>query len=624
MSVSLAKFHYQLKFIGLWFVYSLSIIISINLAYQLRFDFEIPANFQNESWQVLIWLLPLRIVCLYYFGQMTGILRFFSMHDLTRLFAAIVIPSLLMSFIWLIDDFPFNPPRSIIAGEFLLNCFFIGGFRIGVRYVYENQFRNKDKLANLSRTGIIGAGNTGAMLLKEMRGTLKDKMFPVVFIDDAVDKIGMSLEGVRVVGPIKNLSKIIKDFELDTLLIAMPSADHSKIKFITQIGNQKKVDVKIVPRMGAVATGTISLNSVRNVEIEDLLNRDSVVIEDLHIDDLIHGKTVLVTGAGGSIGSELCRQILCHHPEKLVIVDQCEVLLFTIEQEFKNYNLTNVHAIVADVCDEAHMKRVFKEHSPDLVYHAAAHKHVPLMEAQPQEAIKNNAWGTYLLGKISSEFKVERFTLVSTDKAINPTSAMGASKRLAELMIKTLYNLDGNQTIYAAVRFGNVLGSSGSVIPTFRKQIAEGGPVTVTHPDMTRYFMTIPEAVSLVIQASYYAEGNDIFVLDMGQPVKIYDLARQMIHLSGLTEEDIKIVFTGLRPGEKMYEEIQHEGEAFVPTGHSKIFRFQDAKSIIPSDFVENVRSLLPEYNNELRGRDVKQKVKEFIPEYTPFQRMKA
>lgn len=620
MTLTNGKNYYRIKFLGLLFIYSISIVLSMLMAYQLRFDFSVPDNFVSSQWKVIAWLLPTKLLCLYKFGQLTGILRFFSMHDLTRLFVALVIPTLIMVLFWLLGDFSFNPPRSIIAGDFLLSCFFIGGFRIAVRYVYENQFLSRENVTSLSRTGIIGAGDIGAIILKEMRGKLKEKMFPVVFIDDAMDKIGMSLDGVRVVGPISNLEKIIDEYELDALLIAMPNADRSKIEFITQIGNHKKLNVKIVPRLGAIASGVISLNSVRNVQIEDLLNRDAVVIEDLHIDDLIYNKVVLVTGAGGSIGSELCRQVICHHPEKIIILDQCEVLLFQIEQEFAQYNLNNIIPIVADVCDKERIDAVFSEYKPDIIYHAAAHKHVPLMEAQPAEALKNNTWGTYTLAKAASKFKAERFTLISTDKAINPTSAMGATKRLAELVIKKLYHEEGNETLFAAVRFGNVLGSSGSVIPTFRKQISEGGPITVTHPDMTRFFMTIPEAVSLVIQASYYSEGSDIFVLDMGEPVKIYDLAKQMISLSGLTEADIKIVFSGLRPGEKMYEEIQHSGEDFVPTGHCKIFRFMDGMNTLEMDLISMIKAELPSSKPLARRRDTILSIKNMIPEYTPYK----
>jgi FlaA1/EpsC-like NDP-sugar epimerase len=382
--------------------------------------------------------------------------------------------------------------------------------------------------------------------------------------------------------------------------------------------NDFRLKFEIVPSYAQLITGQVQISQIRPVEIQDLLGRDPVNLSTEKINDLVKGKVVMVTGAGGSIGSELCRQLTGYHPLRLLLVERCEGQMFQIEQELLNLGCgSQIVPLVADILDDKRLRSIFECFRPQLIFHAAAHKHVPMMEHQPFEAFRNNTIGTQELAKLSGEFGVERFILISTDKAINPTSAMGAAKRLAELYVQALQRPDGTSTKFMAVRFGNVLGSSGSVIPTFKKQIAAGGPVTVTHPEVTRYFMTVSEAVGLVLQSATQSQGGEIFVLDMGKSMKIVDVARQLIELSGLKPDiDIEIIFTGLRPGEKLFEETRHNTENMVPTDHPKIMRFVGEP--LP---LESLRQGLLNIREKAAGMDanqVKLEIQKLIPEYKP------
>ena len=418
---------------------------------------------------------------------------------------------------------------------------------------------------------IIGAGQAGAMLLKEINTSAYTHYNVICFIDDDKRKHGRYLSGVKIAGDRNDIVRLAEEYRIERIIVAMPSADNKVIRDILNICAQTGCKLKKIPGIYQLVDGNVTVNDIKNVEIEDLLGREQIKVDLDEIMGYVKNKTVLVTGGGGSIGSELCRQIAGHNPKQLVIVDIYENNAYDIQQELiKKYSELDLVVLIASVRNTHRMNQIFAKYRPDIVYHAAAHKHVPLMEASPNEAIKNNVFGTYKTALAAAKYKTKKFVLISTDKAVNPTNIMGASKRICEMIIQML-NKDYPDTNFVAVRFGNVLGSNGSVIPLFKRQIKEGGPVTVTDPKIIRYFMTIPEAVSLVLQAGVYAKGGEIFVLDMGEPVKILDLAKNLIRLSGYTEDEIEIKFTGLRPGEKLYEELLMSEEGLQDTKNSLI-----------------------------------------------------
>ena len=420
------------------------------------------------------------------------------------------------------------------------------------------------------RAMIIGGGNAGAALIREIQTTDKIAYNPVCVIDDDESKVGKRINNVKIVGTTAEIKKLAEKYSIEEILIAIPSAKKAEVKRIYEICKTTDCKVKTLPGIYQIVSGEASVASLREVQITDLLGREQIQVNLDEIMGYIEGQTVLVTGGGGSIGSELCRQIATHNPKQLIILDIYENNAYDIEQELKRkYPSLNLLALIASVRDKGKMRDVFVKYRPDIVFNAAAHKHVPLMETSPNEAVKNNVFGTLNVARCADEFGVKVFVQISTDKAVNPTNIMGATKRICEMIIQTI-GRNSKNTKFVAVRFGNVLGSNGSVIPLFERQIAEGGPVTVTHKDIIRYFMTIPEAVSLVLQAGAYAQGGQIFVLDMGEPVRIYDLAYNLIKLSGLEPDvDIEIKCTGLRPGEKLYEErlMDEEGMQTTPNG---------------------------------------------------------
>jgi FlaA1/EpsC-like NDP-sugar epimerase len=442
---------------------------------------------------------------------------------------------------------------------------------------------------------------------------------PVAFFDDDPQKWRSQMHGVPVLGPPEMLKDTNFKLDLDEVIMAIPSATAKRVGEIVHLLQSVHLKFETVPSLDQLTTGKVRVSQLRPVEIQDLLQREPVQLEAENIRQLIKDRVVVVTGAGGSIGSELCRQIADYNPRTLLMLDQSEVQLFQIEQELLGRgNGGIVMPIIANILDESRLRYVFARFKPDLVFHAAAHKHVPMMESQPGEALKNNALGTARLAAAAIEHGVSRFVLISTDKAINPTSVMGASKRTAEIFLQALSAAHPGGTKLMAVRFGNVLGSSGSVIPVFTRQIASGGPVTVTHPDVTRYFMTIPEAVGLVLQAAQMGAGGEIFVLDMGRPVKIVDLARQLIELSGLRpDEDIEIRFTGLRPGEKLFEELSYSAENHQPTAHPKIMRFvSEARPL--AEVQAAIEDLVAQAQTMERNQ-LKLRLKLVVPEYTPY-----
>jgi FlaA1/EpsC-like NDP-sugar epimerase len=603
-------------------LYVVVLTIAFWAAYQLRFDFELGPMYRNQLEAHWAWVVLLKICILAVFGQFSGLLSYFSIPDLRRLVYANVVSSLVLFGVRLFGTgiYPAPPPRGVILSDLLLSVLGLSLLRITFRVVRERFLSpNLRPHGQKKRVAIIGAGDVGASLVKELFAKRGLGLQPVAFFDDDKAKWKMRVHDVPVVGSPELLLDQKLNLQLDEAIIAMPTAAPKRIGEIIKLLQRAHLKFETVPSMDQLATGQVKVSQLRNVEIQDLLGREPVKLETENIRNLLHGRVVMVTGAGGSIGSELCRQIATFSPERLLLVEQSEVQIFQIEQELieRGYSGT-ILPLVADVLDEARIRYILKRFQPAVLFHAAAHKHVPMMESQPSEAVKNNSFATALLAELALETNVDRFVLISTDKAINPTNVMGATKRLAEIYLQALAAANGGKTKFMAVRFGNVLGSSGSVIPIFKKQIAAGGPVKVTHPDVTRYFMTIPEAAGLVLQSAAQGSGGEIFVLDMGNPVKIVDLARQLIELSGLRpDEDIDIEFVGLRPGEKLFEELSHTGENITETNHPKIMRF------VSDPFpLEQVRNHFADLRHDLHTAEptqLKALIKAAVPEYKPY-----
>ena len=453
-----------------------------------------------------------------------------------------------------------------ITWQFLIVCWLllvisIGGVRLSMR-VFREFFADSSVMENAKPTLIVGAGAAGTLLVRQMLMHPAMRMDPIAFVDDDPEKLRKDIYGVRILGAIKDIERIVDTMGITKVVIAMPSLPIKKLNEVYDVARKTGAECVILPNIDDVMSGNLHVQQLRNVEIEDLLGRDPVQLDQTMIEKQLRGKKILVTGAGGSIGSEICRQVAKFKPKEIVILGHGENSIYQLNMELvgKYSQHFTITPVIADVQDRKRIFEVMDKYKPDVVYHAAAHKHVPLMELNPREAVKNNILGTRNVAEAASHARVKAFVMVSTDKAVNPPNIMGATKRLCEMIVQDMATRS-EYTKFVAVRFGNVLGSRGSVIPLFKKQIAEGGPITVTHPDIVRYFMTIPEAAQLVIQAGALARGGEIFVLDMGQPVKIVDLAKNLIRLSGYDEGDIEIKFTGLRPGEKMYEELLNEGE---------------------------------------------------------------
>jgi FlaA1/EpsC-like NDP-sugar epimerase len=480
-----------------------------------------------------------------------------SIGELKQIFKAITFSIIVTAIVQQIINHDIYVRILVIA--WMLHLLLIGGSRFVWR-MFRDTYITKD--TNKKRTLIIGAGSAGTMVVRQLQHNREADLFPIAFVDDDKNKQKLEIYNVPVVGMTNNIKEIVEDNDIEYIIIAIPSLNRKQINEIFEKCRKTKAKTQIVPMLEDLLDGKVSVNEVRDVQVEDLLGREPIQLDDAGIGEKITGKTILVTGAGGSIGSEICRQIMKYKPAKIVLLGHGENSIYNIEMEMRvTYKDTvEVTTEIADVQDRHKIFEIMKKHQPYIVYHAAAHKHVPLMERNPEEAVKNNIFGTKNVAEAADTFKVNTFVMVSTDKAVNPPNVMGATKRFAEMLVQHLAAVSTN-TRFVAVRFGNVLGSRGSVIPLFKKQIQKGGPVTVTHPDMIRYFMTIPEASRLVIQAGTLAKGGELFVLDMGDPVKIVDLAKNLITLSGYSIEEIGIEFTGLRPGEKMYEELLNEGE---------------------------------------------------------------
>ncbi|OMF21216.1 nucleoside-diphosphate sugar epimerase/dehydratase [Paenibacillus sp. FSL H8-0259] len=505
---------------------------------------------------------------LIYFGLYRRMWQYASIGEIVSILKAIVFGAIIaygISLIILPARVPFGVEVRVMETTLVL----VGGIRFLWRFLRKERMNDKDTETHAL---IVGAGDCGMLIAKEMMGPSFAHTKLVGFIDDSPNKHHMSILGLPVLGNRYDLPRLVKEKNIHEIIIAMPSVSRTEISEIINLAKTTGAKLKIIPALNDLIAGKISVKKLRDVSVEDLLGREPIVADMNSILGYVHNKTVLVTGAGGSIGSELCRQISPFAPDKLLILGHGENSIYTIEMELrKNFPYLNIVTIIADVQDRARLMDVFQSYKPHVVFHAAAHKHVPLMERNPSEAIKNNVFGTRNVADCADKYGTERFVMISSDKAVNPTSVMGATKRIAEMYVQSLNT--SSHTKFSAVRFGNVLGSRGSVIPAFKKQIAAGGPVTVTHPEMVRYFMTIPEAVQLVIQSGSFAKGGEVFVLDMGEPVKILNLAEDLITLSGYEPyTDIDITFSGIREGEKLYEELLTDEENLGSTQHDRIF----------------------------------------------------
>ena len=613
-----SKFSKTVRQSYLFIGYAAGLVISLWLAFQLRFDFNVAQEYFVHIGWILLAVVVIKLLLLLAFGQFGSLLSYFGFHDLGKILGVCATAAAFSLVAWAAAGVPYSPPRAVILTDFLISFLYLCGFRLSLRLIREGYFERTQTKQTHRRVVVIGAGDVGATLVRDFQIRRGLGINPVAFFDDEPRKWGTSIHGVTVEGSPSDLPDYLVRRNIDEVIIAMPSASSRRLREIVALLNRLHLRFEIVPSYEQLRTGKVRVSQVRPVEIEDLLGRSQIDLQTDRIRDLVRDRVVLVTGAGGSIGSELCRQIAGLGPRQLLLVERSEFLLFQIEQELRGMGHdSGFLPLVADVLDPIRMDGIMRRYSPVVVFHAAAHKHVPMMEHQPAEAFRNNSIGTRQLAELALRHKVDRFILISTDKAINPTNVMGATKRIAELYLQALQKHGGGTTKFMAVRFGNVLGSSGSVIPTFKKQIAAGGPITVTHPDVTRYFMTVNEAVGLVLQSATLGMGGEIFVLDMGTPIKIVDVARQLIELSGLTPDtDIEIRFTGLRPGEKLYEELNHVTENHTATEHAKIMRFlgeaQEIGTLAAT--MDDLFLKAP----ALPAEEIKLGLKKIVPEYLP------
>lgn len=593
-----------------------AVMASSALSLYVRYEFsfrDIDPIFWKAIQDGYIINILVMLVIFYIFRLYNSVWRYASDTELVNVVIAVTICAAMEPVIyWLLDT---RVPKSFPFFYAFFMAIFTGGVRFSYRFLrmVQNRRLSHYKAPERQNYMIVGAGASGNAILQEIQSSKYLSMHVACFIDDNPGCQGKYLRGVPIVGGREKIAESVEKYDIDEIIIAIPSANRSALRPLIEICKETSCRIQILPGMYQIIKGDVNVSNLREVQIEDLLGRDPIEVNVDEIIDYVQDKTVLVTGGGGSIGSELCRQIARHNPKCLIIVDIYENNAYDIQQELKQSQPElDLVVLVASVRNTLRMDEIFRKYRPDIVYHAAAHKHVPLMEDSPNEAIKNNVLGTLKVATAADRYGVGKFVMISTDKAVNPTNIMGASKRICEMVIQNMNRK--SQTEYVAVRFGNVLGSNGSVVPLFKKQIEQGGPVTVTHPDIIRYFMTIPEAVSLVLQAGAYAKGGEIFVLDMGEPVKILDLAKNMIKLSGYrVDEDIKIEFTGLRPGEKMYEELLMREEGLKETANRMIYI---GKPIEYDDelFEKQLERLQEASVNE--AQNIRELVQEIVPGY--------
>ena len=587
-----------------------TLIVSLSpyLALLIRFDGSLDSHYLAAIQQFGAILLPCSLVSMYIFGLYQRLWRYAGIDELLSITGAVLAATLIAAVIML--NIGLMMPRSIYFLVAILNLLLIGISRLALRLVQQVRASQHNEQR---RTLIYGAGDSGAMIARELLQRYRDTRTLVGFVDDDHEKKDLRLFNARVLGAAADLPRVLTEQRIDEVLISDSKLDGRQLKDVVRTCRMLDCIVKTVPGINESLDSKVSLQKLRDIELEDLLRRDPIKLDLHEIVAKLKGKRVLVTGAGGSIGSEICRQVASHEPECLVLLGKGENSIYEIHQELKvRYPQLKLEPVIADINQSSYLRKIFQQVMPQIVFHAAAHKHVPLMEAQPEQAVRNNIFGTYNVAKVAQDFSVERFVLLSTDKAVNPTSIMGATKRMAELLLQQLGK--NGTTQFMAVRFGNVLGSRGSVVPLFKRQIAAGGPITITHPEMKRYFMTIPEAVQLVLEAVSIAKGGEVFVFDMGEPVKILDMACELIYLSGLVPyKDIAIEFTGMRPGEKLFEELLTAEEGTRSTKHEKIF----IANIKQMD-VEHFKNIIGELDIAEDGAAIVSLLKEAIHTYQP------
>lgn len=588
-----------------------SSIMPLWIRFELSYK-DIPSEFLSSAWKFMFINVVIALIVFYLFRLYHSLWEFAGTAEAQNIVAACFLCAILNFCGMQLLKYPI--PRSYYFMYALILTGIMTASRFSYRIMRSARHKRQNK-KNGTRVMIIGAGDAGNTVIKEITNSNYSTMTIKCIIDDNSNKWGRFIQGIKIVGGRDKIVECAAFYGIDEIIIAIPSANRATMKALVEICKETSCKLRTLPGIYQLVNGEVSVSKLRNVDVEDLLGRDPIKVDLESILNYVRDKTVLVTGGGGSIGSELCRQIAGHQPRRLIIVDIYENNAYEIQQEIKHrFPYLDMVVLIASVRNTKRMNTIMGKYHPDIVYHAAAHKHVPLMEVSPNEAIKNNVFGTWKTAQAAVQNGVRKFVLISTDKAVNPTNIMGASKRICEMIIQT-YNRHYD-TEFVAVRFGNVLGSNGSVIPLFKKQIAAGGPVTVTHPDIIRYFMTIPEAVSLVLQAGVYAKGGEIFVLDMGEPVKILDLAKNLIRLSGYkVDEDIKIEFTGLRPGEKLYEELLMNEEGLTDTENKLIhigkpIEFDESKFYVQLD---NLKRAV-----EAECEDVRPLIQEIVPTYVP------
>jgi len=602
------------------------------LAFLIRFDFDIPALRWSQWKQLLPFILVARLLVFYFFDLYRGMWRYTSISDLFNIIKAASVSSLFVVFLVVFWTRFIGYPRSVFIIDWCLTVLLVSGFRLGIRLYFELVSEQKPwDIVSRTLFGslrqrrhdrrnllIIGAGDCGEKIYREIRDNARLRYNVVGFLDDDKAKSGMKIHAIPVVGQIEDVKDITKKLSADEALIAIPSASSQQMRRIVNLCKDSGIEFQTIPGMGELINGKVSVNAIREVAYRDLLGREAIKLDEARIGAYIKGRSVLVTGAGGSIGSELCRQICRFQPKKIVLYERAETPLYELQLELRQ-NFGDVEIIVqlADVRDRSQLEKAFEVSRPHAVFHAAAYKHVPMLELQPWKAVKNNIQGARNVVDMSNKYKVERFVFVSTDKAVRPVNVMGATKRVTEMLAQGQNDCDVTNTLYMIVRFGNVVGSVGSVVPLFKRQIAEGGPITVTHPEMTRYFMTIQEACQLILQAGSMGEGGEIFLLEMGTPIKIDDMARDLIRLSGFEPDvDINVEYIGLRPGEKLYEELITEGEGVIPTSHEKIMVLKGKECNL--DVLNGKIDDLVHLAREQDADKIRERLQEIVPEYKP------
>ena len=600
-----------------WMIFMIDmfvVVCSVLLAYLLRFNFSIPKSELKPLPQILAYMVFIRACSFIIARSYAGIIRYTSTSDALRVFLTVLSGSVIFAITDLITFFLINRhffiPFSIIIIDFLITCMVMVTFRMVVKIAFLELKRPERIHVNVI---IYGAGEAGITAKRVLDRDASTKYKLIAFLDDDPGKVGKKLEGIDIVSPDK-LNDLLETYTVGQVILAVQRYDTQRKQELVDLCLEHEVKVLTVPPMMEWINGELSFNQIKNIRIDDLLEREEIHLDDRQIRAELTGKTIIITGAAGSIGSELARQIMKFHPLNLLLIDQAETSMHQLELEFtENYRDRYPRFLLADIRNASRMENIFNESKPDIIYHAAAYKHVPVMESNPSEAILNNVNGTRILADLAIKYRSKKFIMISTDKAVNPTSVMGASKRIAEIYTQSL-NRDGEPR-FITTRFGNVLGSNGSVIPLFRSQIEKGGPVTVTHPEITRYFMTIPEACALVLEAGTMGKGGEIFIFDMGKSVRIIDLAKRMISLSGLTlGKDIQVRFTGLRPGEKLYEELLNSKENAIPTHHPRIL-IAKVREYNAGEVAHQIEELI-----RLAGsgheKEVVRKMKAIVPEF--------